>query len=1650
MNTFMEDNTPLSLDTATPVLEEPISLDTGSTNTMLTPEVAFSRAAKAFYGLNKTLPKTQSEYYQDFAGGKEDEVRKQAAYAMDFNKTMLANKMLSEHANRTGGLTIQDFNNVRNMVNNWDPTNPQSVLEDAFSVNAINRIYMANDGLDNSEDRPYTMVEDAFKLIPNLTKKTLEESSVYSAKIEWWRNQRENLQADLDNQSWLGWGADQAKMLLQPYSEAKLRGNVPIDTYGGLGTSLEEQAKALLRMPKNEMIEKGSKILNQLKKDNPTIAAKFADAVIGQNDIVLDNAFTALALPDLFAGGKIATSLARKVFLYNDVRVAAKTAVKGLENVSKQPVKVAVSDAVGDLPEAAIQKELNALTQTAKSEQQAIKDAMDQLPSVMRADVENITKSPGRFGQELVNRLRESYETFETNLLDTIQRISKVERITPVVATEMGIRALMADLRESYPSLRNSILNISSVYKKDLTNTYHADLIIGNPNGGFFLRREGAEAFARFAGLKINAVEDIGQQGAGYFIKVSKPINETTHVVRDFLTQTAASRSPTSWVNAFAGWLRTPEETLAHEQLLNRKIATYAPSELMKVAKETAKDIEQLARFTLPFTARKERWNEWKRIVQMAQEEKDPISGIKGVFKNSPAELEVAYQQMFQRMPNEAEVRAYFSFKRLGEMDHILRNLQIYKNMSRVGTENHVFTVLGQNGKVISSKTFQGVIRREFPGGEGNTLIVNEKLGTEKILVDGKMNTTAKRQLIQDIKEGKRTVIELYDPELRPFTNFSSQVGDERIRWVVVPTNKLQTDKLNMVNLPYRGGGHFEYDYEHYIKQAKVRPERIGSAFRNWYEGDTTIMPVAVRAMGHDLAAKMNAVRELIAAKRLGEAKELASRTLPMEWKEFYGWFRKTKNPVTGEIQAARLNVREPFQVVERNKMIIDKGKDALEERYHRLEDGTRKGSLARQYSVQYSGERDAYDVLSVENRGTAYNPLYQLTDPAMLDPITTMNRSLSRIVNSFFMDDYKISAIEHWLKEASTHLNLKQSEIHYAPFHVFNNINPNMWKKAAPPEAVKQLENRRYQILQFTGTPSSTEALVHSLAQKWSDMIYNKLGPEGLKVGSFQVSPSYLLSRLTDPVKFVRSVTFHMKLGLFSIPQFLVQSQTYVNILGIAGFSKAAPGTFGALLHQWSRINPNMINSLDRYASRLHIPGTSRWKLGEFKEAWTELQNTGFANVGGEYALRDDLMSHKVFSTGRDKFLDAGTFFFKEGERNVRLGAWYTAYREWRDLNPTKIITDIERREILDRASLLNVNMDRSSNSVLQHGAFSIPAQFLTYQIRAAELFLGKRLSSLERWRMLATNAAVYGIPTAVSGATIYPFGDNIRKTAIDNGYVVGDNYLSTLMEGLPATLMAFATGGGDISKGNWYNIGPRYGSSGFTPLRDALISDRTLWDIMFGAAGSTIGNTWAASDGFRRAMLSFASAEDKQFKMKPDDVVDIFKEISSVNSAWRLWAAINSGRWMDKAERWVSDITPMNAIFQSVTGLQDQQIEDVRTMRMIKKDEKALAEYSMKKFSEEMQRGFRSMKDNDPQQANDFFRRAFTWMRVGGVPEHDYGTAMSRATENNENLIQRGKWDFYTKDVPQSKSRFGIFTRENLPSDRLDTLRRELQKGQ
>lgn len=1187
----------------------------------------------------------------------------------------------------------------------------------------------------------------------------------------------------------------------------------------------------------------------------------------------------------------------------------------------------------------------------------------------------------------------------------------------------------------------------------------------------------------------------IDQQGLGFHLIAWKPLDVTQHVLKDMTLSLESTKSIVSkggvmaWVDSIPyirpGYARSSDNTLSPFEIHQRKTGTYSISNYQQLLQDEMKYVEDIARGRIrvdPVTGENissiqsyvtslapwnkkyasQRYAEFTRALDYAREAINPETKKPGYFFRNPAEINDFYLRNFNRPATFQEIQGYHAFVRNYENDRVLRSLREYANKVRLGTEQHSVKFTDEAGNVFKSDFFDGVTRKELPRGDYPML---DLTGQKPIIKLSNQMGGRYKELVQTVKQGEDVVIELYNPELRPMQTIPG-VGTKYVRYVVLPGSKKETKNLDWNQVNRLSGGHFEYDHDLYLKEAKMRKDVYGSTTIDRYEGDTTFMALMNGAQGKQIASVLNEVKRLLRVKDKAQAKKVFEEGLPgaqgpaMEWKDFYSRTNPTKDK-NGVIHPPQININEPYYVVPKGRSIVDLGAD-LQSRYQgtkpngvkfdTFQDGTRSGSLARQYQVAYTQERDNEGLMVLRAEGTKGNPIYKYEPAKFVDPITTMNRALNQIVNSTFMDDMKIAGIETWLREAEPHLKKElRDRARSAPFSVFKDAKDvSAFANAADRVKVANLLSNRFKTEQFIGTPSAYDTFMHDTAQRIADSVYDTMGPKGLLIPEWIMSkiPQGIKDAAYNPVALTRSFAYHAKMGVFAIPQILTQLQSYTTIASVAPRS-AAGGTLAATLHQWTRFNadPAFIDHLDKYANQLNIgervgaPVFHRWKPGQFKEAFQEMENRGFAKVGGEYSPLNTQLKHQYVSSEWGAFLDAGQTFFKNTEQHVRYGAWYTAALEYRAEHPritTMTRTDWDR--VLDRADDLSGNMSRASSSILQSGPLALTGQFLTYQMHMAELFWGKRLADTTgermaaRGRMLLGYSALYGVPMGV-GITGFPIADYIRKAAIDNGYVVGDSWLSSvLMEGIPAVFAAWATApsGEDIKKGNWYNIS-KLGSGGFTQANQ--LADGKWWEFIGGASGSIMGNTIKNSSGFVRSVASMLQGKsgEEAFPIKLDDFVDIFKEISSVNQAWKATVAVSTGKWLSKNEAYQGDVSKANAIFMSGTGLDLTNAADNYNVGQLIKDQTEAQKYALNRFTREYRRGVMSAENNDWSGYNDYMRRSFAYLKALNYPEDKYASAIAIASKGWEERILSIREQFYTKNVPAGKEqqRFDDYTR-------------------
>jgi hypothetical protein len=1711
------------------------------------PQVSDVRAQKAHLGLGDTMGMDKDSIRARIQSGQEQEFRDAAASNLTYQAARNQEQSLIDARNKKGAPL--EYEEALKIVDPFNPANkpadPHDVIERAYAQKLIG---MSNTAAAYMQD---TVVDHAVQEVPEQLATAQANMSKLTTRLEFAKTMKQDVDNEIENQSWMGWGADFAKTMFQPYMEYKLRGNTPgVGGLGGgllLGSNLKAQGDHVFNLPTDDQYKSTlTDIVNRLKKDNPQAASQFLDYVIGTstNERNLQNVFTILSPLDYAQGFNLSKSLVRKIELTNRVNTAFKQIVQEAAKEGQDiPVKAVVQEAMGDVKSAGATRAADNISKAVTGNLDPVQDAKETLTTNFRLDADNLDAAPGPLSRDELTSLKDSFYKAGDNLYQRLVDVLRVNRTPVPLASEQAVKEYQAAARADYPGER--ILDIGSPIHMPETNTYHIPFTFGNAEGRLFSDPETALNYAKARGYadpriseatgevekvpakvtgspqdfrdkarlekslpaannyldqlqtkynriqkgryvgpiqpgeledlttSIQSVRDlrdnlqkqldtvngklvttepvIEQHGLGYKFTVIRPYKETDDAVRTWLTRSDKALSTSSmegwngWKNSVLGWVRSADDTLSFNESLNRKIATYTQTTLKEWAKNEARDIEAVANQTKWYTpwnwyrklTRKEMFDQFDETLRFAKTNTDDKGQLGAFFKN-PQELDDHYQRFYRRSVTYPEVRAYFAHVKLNEGNRVLSEIAEFRNRARLGAEQHqLFTM--SDGKKISSGFFDGISRNVFPSGGGQILIMGANKGEEKLYhlganeIPGKL-ITKYRDLVET---GKAKVIEIYDPDNNPLSGFVG-AGKERIRYVL--TSNVESKPLGLNHVNRRGGGHFDYDVDSFIKQAKISDEHAGDVrtdkrrvFKRVYTGDNTLMAGSgIKSQDSDIAAKMTRMNQLMRESKIDEAKEL-SKKLGIDWETMSSWY-DPERIVNGKKVGARIDWNEPFYVVPRNKRIYDIDSKGLVDRIGGekvFQDASKTGSLAKQFQVEYNQARDSEGLFTLKDVGSQGNPIYKRETAPLVDPIPTMNKALTRAIRSIFMDDYKIHAVEHWLREASPYLKAEESEIRAAPFYHFYNADKGAFTSGTDPATISNLLSNRLKIQQFVGMPNKVETAIHGLTQILADQFYQKFGPvenRNIVTKGFTVVPLWAISKWQDPISGIRSLAFNAKLGLFAVPQFLVQSQTFVNIWALGGRAAGA-GTFAMMLHQWARLNasPEWLRAYDRYATKLNVFG-SKWRPGEWMEARNELAKTGFEHVGGEYQLADDQMQHRFIKNEWNNFLDAGQAPFREGEKATRLGAYYTAFREFRDANPTKVLTDADRATILQKADLYTANMSRASASSLNSSIFSLPMQFLTYQVRMAELFFGKRLGettgerALNRARLMGFYAAMYGAPGAL-GVTGYPFADGIREEAINHGYVPGNNqFTDAVMNGLVAWQLAMITGKGDYQKGSQYDVQGRWGTQGFTQLQESMRSDETVWKLIGGAGVDTFMSTIAHADPFWQFARQIVSDDEEgnKFKVSPADFLNIFSEISSADLVGRGIYALHTGRWIAKNGQYMEDVTPADVLFREITGFKTQDQSDVFLLHDIQRQEKEVQQDAARKITKDYQRGLDAVRDKDYDTAQTYFTNARARMIASGIPLDMRAKIMAEASKGYEPETLTSQWDWATRHVP------------------------------
>lgn len=1572
----------LDLDGTEAPAQGPLNLE-GGDKPLLPEKVVNERSAKADFGLGASSPGVGT-LSSAIARGDEKYAREMAANNVALREREQRIQLADAAMKANPGLISPEFTTYIQSLTQEQVKDPNTIFETEYAKEYINR-------LATTKQSQEALFPRQLETNTERTLATMDFAQSHVARNEITRTKIEDLRTEWDDMSMFSKGADIVSTMIP------LRSWVAIANSGekfndGVLDSLPGKTKAnkvqyLWSISDPEAFNRTfTAAVEELRKYSLTDALDFAQAVqaYSTSSEFLDNAFGVMDLFDVgtlasmgFKSARVARGAASRA-PEDQLRKALKDSVEVSGQAGTRAEKV--TEVLGDVDQASKIKAIQ--NRVAENPEQALKNEDEKYrgfqnlaPSITNPG--RVFAEMGNLTREMATRLDLKLQASANRLIDAVTESVAGERLSPQALAKASENAI-TELRAQYNQLNDSVMDVVRNPRDRVTNTDSVSIRLGDTQAKPFENYEKAELWARDL---YNIPEDqwrIKHEGPNFFIDIPKNIDETSPDVRKLL-EVEGNKAPKSnpFVELFVNRFRTPAETTSEQGRANRNLAAIQQAQFNRTIEEAATVFSKLPN---------DHKDDFNRIWRMNRDNVNPATGERGLYYDTVGALEEAYMSTNNRLPTEREIEAYFTAVQLNDLDLVLRNSMVYNNKARMGIQKFSFRSLMD--KNLGDEAFMGL--NSFEGkrvdfmpwnSDHLTVAVYDPTNASFSFLRKGASDEQRAMVDQLIKDGGYQVVKIADPLGRPLEKAAGT--KEAIEYVITKSFEVSPIDLQQVNR--RPGGHVQYKGDGWVKQPKLFTAQGGVRY---YEGDTTAFNFLTKGQAEKWAERMEGGRRLLNDPAALAA--YAQKNLPYSAEEFKALF-KDGGPFVAD---------QPFFAASSGQKWSDLNQ--LDKGVRNLSSG--EYSMTSDYTTGMTGHRD-WNALTIKDVGTESNPVFNLHQGSdmLLDPMPTLQRALGQISRSRFFNDMKVNAAETFAQQFRDVLDVDAGELAKYPLYYLTNAK---FKTGADPVAVAQATTMRNNAIAFLGEKTPFGKNIDWVKSKLIDAV-NAVKPEWAD----SLSQSKLMTS-SDPTTVLRGIAFHTKLGLFNPAQLLVQANGLFNVALIS--PRLAPTSMaGYTLMRAAMVNgtPEVFKSLAQKSLKLG------WRQGEFEEAWTAMNRSGWNNIGREAAVWDDITDPSLFRSGRDSILNAGTVFFNEGERAVRMAAWNTSFLEWRRANPLKALDDRNIGLILNRAETLSGNMTRASKASWEQGIFSIPAQFSSYSARILEQFWGKQLTMGEKARMFGGFGLLYGMPLAGAAATGVPFYEMAKQAAIDNGYVNSDVFANLFYEGGLAAI-------GSAMTGQDYNVAQRYGPGGFQFIRDWLTGDKSGLEIAIGPSGNAIGDIIKSVVPIFND-LSEVFKEGGSFEPTIHDLVDATRNITSVNATLKTMVALQTGKYITKNEVYMSDMNSWDAVFSSITGLTPREVTDAMLMKQSMKDLEGTQKEATKNFEKNIKRGLNEQANGNRTAAEAYFRRARSYLIVGGFQPNEYATMLQRAINNQQSVIDRIGTQWWKKSPPTEQQK-------------------------
>ncbi len=1181
-------------------------------------------------------------------------------------------------------------------------------------------------------------------------------------------------------------------------------------------------------------------------------------------------------------------------------------------------------------------------------------------------------------------------------------------------AIAQAIKIARQKMREEFRFANDGVIDSKWEFRgQDLnpeTQTNELVMTIGTPDALAFNSKEFAEQTADHLYKLVKSDYTVKQEGSQYYIQVRRAIDERDPSVAEAMI-TTQNETPRSLVNTFLGWFRNPDDLLSPDARAARKIVTGAGQNLQAYFADAIKPINRLS------GKQKDRLSRIMTINRDFQE-----GNKRGRWFDSAAEYEQVYYDAFKQYPTEAETSAYMITRELSDFDWSVRSLTILRDKSRQGIVNIHTKIRGvptsvRTKALSTSEDYQSDAQRFSDGWAVGEVDMPEEWGYHNISFEGKLLDELPESKTGDgdpgiyiYKEGDQigewtTLKDIKREDLKKLIDDEGykvyqQANNRNNPFEAIDPNGYDRQFIIMKNaqtsglraedmLPYRAGYHVEYAPGFYTKVGQFFRDGKG---RMSYGGDKSLMYHVSEAAAKKYTSAFEKARILLKEGNTEGLKSFLPKNLPHSYEDFVRLYSD-----------GTLDIDTPVLYTKSGQSTRDsvKGGQAGSELYNNSRDAYNSPyNLSTFVNRQFAQEKDL--ALPSVAKGSEGNPVYNFVPAKMIDPLSSMSRSMHSMVKMRVYDNYQYQALTSFVEEFGNEATLGGSVTKRSLDSIRNNplafITDPMWnEKTLARDKLAAAKNAHRSIVNLLGIQSELNKNVDWVINKVVDSIFERWGD-----GAASKAADFMHTKIRDPAHYARSVAFHAKLGLFNPVQLFLQGQSIVHAAAITGDLKRSYQAAGASFFMRRLSLTNDENIIKSFAKKAKAFG---WTEDDFIESFENMKAAGIWRVEGEVADLNDIFSTSMFKSKGKQFLNKGTFFFQEGERTVRLNAWNTAYKEWKKANPGKLLDNRARGDILTRYDDLAINMTRSSTGAWQQGILSVPAQFSTYQIHLMEQMLGKRLTLGEKSRVLATYSTLYGIPTGIAtGLAFRPFGQDIKQAAMERGIDTNNGVIDTLLNGIMATSFEAITG-------REYNMSERYGPNGLTFLKEALNGKKGLFDVLIGPSGQISTDIMKGLDPVARSLLAIFSGDNTAYDLKVQDFVDTVttatRNVSTINNTMQMFYAMNVGKFMSKNDLFTAKADAMDGVMKGFFGLDPRSVSDAYIKIESMREFKDAQDEAKKEFVKEYQKSMQNFAD--PQAFKFYQSKAQTWLVMGGFRPDQMDDLIRAAMGNDTSLVEK-----------------------------------------